>query len=80
MLSCLTIAPSDKGGHCGLLLRIVPEDAAKSGRRSDEDWAVVWDDCLRTGGLMPTAQNEFVPLAHPSPPPHPSLTLPFTNH
>ena len=42
MLSCLTIAPSDKGGDCGPLLRIVPEDAAKSGRRSDEDWAVVW--------------------------------------
>ena len=55
MLSCLTIAPSNKGGHCGPLLRVVPEDAAKSGRRSDEDWAVVWDDCLRTGGLMPTA-------------------------
>ena len=49
MLSCLTIAPSDKGGDCGPLLRIVPEDAAKSGRRSDEDWAVVWG----SGGWHP---------------------------
>eukprot|EP00964_Phaeocystis_antarctica_P082107 scaffold51456_cov63-Phaeocystis_antarctica.AAC.4 len=52
-----------QGQDCGLLLRILPEDAAKSGRRSDEDWAVVWDDCVRTGGLMPTVQNELVPLA-----------------
>ena len=44
-------------------MRIVPENAAKSGRRSDEDWAVVWDDCLRKGGLMPTVQNKLVPLA-----------------
>ena len=24
---------------------------------------MVWDDCVRTGGLMPTVQNELVPLA-----------------
>ena len=53
MLSCLTIAPSDKGGDCGPLLRIVPEDAAKSGRRSDEDWAVVWG----SGGVAPSGHR-----------------------
>ena len=25
-------------------------------------WAIVWDDCVRTGGLQPTVQNELVPL------------------
>ena len=35
--------------------------AAAGAAAASPHWAVVWDDCVRTGGLQPTVLHELVP-------------------